>query len=242
MQVENKVSSDFGKLLKGVNHVGITVEDIEKSLECYIEVLGGKLIVQGTSLASDMMHNTLFQKEELDAIELGINEPKIIGVPNLREGEDDLDVYFIQFDNVVIELLHYTNASSHKTFDAKHSHSSPAFVNSMHIAFYLEDDVDIDEFAKNFEEECQKRQLKNVRFNRVIRVNSEMERKTTDIKYNSCKFIDGDFDGWTLLYFKGPNGEQLEFNQVTRKAKMLFDEARKEFQEAKISNYSDVPS
>lgn len=236
MQVKQKVTSNFSKLLKGVNHIGITVEDIEKSLEFYTEVLGGTLIVQGTGIASDMMHNTLLQKEELDALELGIEDLRIIGVPNLREGKDDLDVYFIQFDNVVIELLHYTDASSRKTFDAKHPNSSPAFVNSMHIAFYLQDNVDVDEFAKNFEEECQKRGLKNVRFNRAIRVTSEAERKTTEIKYNACKFTDGDFDGWTLLYFKGPNGEQLEFNQVTRKAKVLFDQAKEEFNKARLSN------
>jgi len=235
MQVKQKVTSNFSKLLKGVNHIGVTVEDIEQSLEFYIEVLGGRLIVKETGLASDLMHNTLLQKEELDALELGIKEPRIFGVPNLREGKDDLDIYFIQFDNIVIELIHYIDASSGKTFNAKYPNSSPAFVNSMHIAFYLEDNVDIDEFAKSFEEDCQQRGLKNVRFNRVIRVNSEAERKTTDIKYNSCKFTDGDFDGWTLLYFKGPNGEQLEFNQVTRKAKVLFERAKEEFNQAKLS-------
>ena len=36
----------------------------------------------------------------------------------------------------------------------------------------------------------------------------------------------GDFSGWTLVYCKGPNGEQLEFNQVLGKAKSLFTKAQ----------------
>ncbi|MEH2181621.1 VOC family protein [Nostoc sp.] len=241
MQGKQKVTSGFGNLLKGVNHIGVTVENIEKSLEFYTEVLGGRLIVKGTGLSGDTIHNTLLQKEELDALQLGIEYPKTIGIPNLRNGENNLNVYFVQFDNVVIELLHYTDASSGKTFTAKNPNSSPAFVNSMHIAFHLQDNIDVNDFARKFEEECQQRGLNNVRFNRTIRVPSEDERKSSDLKYNSCKFIDtsdnsvGDFDGWTLLYFKGPNGEQLEFNQVTRKAKVLFENAKEDFNKAKLS-------
>lgn len=234
-QLQQKKPSNFGAIVRGVNHIGITVDDMEKSLEFYIEVLGGKLIIQGNGLAGDVMHNTLLQKEELDAIELGIEDPSTIGVPNLRDGADNLDVYFIQFDNVVIELLNYRDASSSKTFNARNPHSSPAFVNSMHISFHLSEDTDIDEFAKNLEDECQKRGMKNVRCNRIMRVNSEAERKNSELQCNSCKLTDtpeqpvGDFDGWTLFYLKGPNGEQLEFNQVTRKAKARFEKVKQEF-------------
>ncbi len=240
--LQPKKPSNFGKIVRGVNHIGITVDDIEKSLEFYTEVLGGKLIIQGTGLAGDVMHNTLLQKEELDAIEIGVNDPKTIGVPNLRDGEDNLDVYFIQFDNVVIELLNYRDASSHQTFNARNPHSSPAFINSMHISFHLPEDIDVDQFAKDLEDECQKRGMKNVRCNRIIRVNSEAERKNAELQYNSCKLADtpeesvGDFDGWTLFYLKGPNGEQLEFNQVTRKAKALFEKVKQEFLQERQSN------
>jgi len=34
----------------------------------------------------------------------------------------------------------------------------------------------------------------------------------------------GDFQGWSLFYYKGPNGEQLEFNQVMCKARAFFEQ------------------
>jgi len=49
--------------------VGVTVDDWAKSLEFYIDVLGGKPAIQGTGFYGDVLHNTLFQKEELDAWE-----------------------------------------------------------------------------------------------------------------------------------------------------------------------------
>jgi hypothetical protein len=36
----------------------------------------------------------------------------------------------------------------------------------------------------------------------------------------------GDFRGWSLFDCKGPNGERLEFNEVTRKARAFFEQAR----------------
>ncbi|MBV9385030.1 MAG: VOC family protein [Chroococcidiopsidaceae cyanobacterium CP_BM_ER_R8_30] len=238
-QIEHKTSSALSKHLRGVHHVGVTVEDMGKSLEFYTEVLGGRIIIAEIGLAGDTMHNTLLQKEEIDAIEKGV-DPRTIGVPNLREGKDNLDVYFIQFDNVVLELLQYRSASappnSSAAFAAKNPYSSPAYINSMHISFYLNDEVDVDEFVKNLETECQKRGMTQVRFNRIIQVRSEEERTKVNPKYNSCKLFDpslGDFEGWTLVYFKGPNGEQLEFNQVLRKAKLRFQSAQEEFLKAR---------
>ncbi|MCC5668856.1 VOC family protein [Nostoc sp. CHAB 5784] len=237
--VEQKVPSALSKDLRGVHHIGLTVEDMGKAVEFYTEVLGGKIIIPEIGLAGEVMHNTLLQKEEIEAIEKGV-DPKSIGIPNLRDGEENLDIYFIQFDNIVLELLQYRDASAQPNgsvaFPAKNSYSSPAFVNSMHISFYLKDDVNVDEFVKNLEAECQKRGMDQVRCNRIVRLKSEEERKNTNLEYNSCKLFDpsfGDFEGWTLVYLKGPNGEQLEFNQVLRKAKVLFETAQENFQKSK---------
>jgi catechol 2,3-dioxygenase-like lactoylglutathione lyase family enzyme len=237
--VEQKVPSALSKQLRGVHHIGITVEDMGKALEFYTEVLGGKVIISEIGLDGDIMHNTLLQKEEIEALEKGV-EPKSLGIPNLRDGEDKLDLYFIQFDNVVLELLQYRNASGQPNgsdaLPVKNPYSSPACVNSMHLSFYLKDDVDVDEFVQNLEAECQRRGMPQVRCNRIVRVSSEQERKNTDPQYNSCKLFDpafGDFEGWTLVYCKGPNGEQLEFNQVLRKAKVLFDTSQEEYLKAK---------
>ncbi|ELR97554.1 VOC family protein [Gloeocapsa sp. PCC 73106] len=227
--------SPLSQQLRGIHHVGLTVEDMGKALEFYTEVLGGKIIIPEIGLDGEIMHNTLLQKEEIEAIEKGI-DPKSIGIPNLRDGEEKLDLYFIQFENVVLEILQYRdcNASPNGAvaFPAKNSHSSPAFINSMHISFYLKDDVDVDQFVRNLEAECHQRGMDQVRCNRIMRVYSESERTQTPVEANSCKLFDpsfGDFEGWTLVYCKGPNGEQLEFNQVLRKAKVLFETAQNNF-------------
>jgi catechol 2,3-dioxygenase-like lactoylglutathione lyase family enzyme len=236
MNLAQKKFLPISEQLRGIHHIGITVEDMGKALEFYTEILGGKIIISEFHLAGESMHNILFQKEEIDAFEKGII-PKVIGVPNLRNGEHNLDVYFIQFDNIVIELLKYRDASvspnGSVAFPAKNPYSSPAFVNSMHVSFYLKDDVNINEFVRNLEAECQRRGMDQVRCNRIINVSSELERKNANIEYNSCQLSDpsfGDFEGWSLVYCKGPNGEQIEFNQVLRKAKVLFEKAQEEFQ------------
>ena len=85
------------------------------------------------------------------------------------------------------------------------------------------------------EEEAEKRGIQ-VACNRVITVKSEAERRQVAARYAANLFWNdpehpeyfvegysdaefGGFHGWSLFYCKGPNGEQLEFNQVTRTAK-----------------------
>src|SRR5262245_14616707 len=54
----------------------------------------------------EKIQNTLMLNDEIEAHEKKIN-PATNGVPDLRNGEQRLDVRFIQFDNMVLELLHY---------------------------------------------------------------------------------------------------------------------------------------
>lgn len=72
------------------------------------------------------------------------------------------------------------------------------------------------------------------------------------LKYNANKFWNdpdyfvaghfdgdfGDFSGWSLFYAKGPNGEQLEFNQVTRHIRELFIKAQQDYNKATGTTYS----
>lgn len=216
-------TSNLAKQIRGVHHVGITVENMAKSIEFYTEVLGGKLIAEVTDIAGDGMQNTLLQKEEIDAE--STHDP----VPDLRTGKDKLDIFLIQFDNLIIELLQYRDAAdqpkSSQAFPAKHKKNGPAYVNSMHISFLLNEDVDVNAFVTHLEEECQKRGMSQVRCNRIIQVHSEKERQTTDPQYNSFK-ITGQFEGWTMFYCKGPDGEQLEFNQLIGKSKQFFEHSK----------------
>jgi catechol 2,3-dioxygenase-like lactoylglutathione lyase family enzyme/ketosteroid isomerase-like protein len=252
-QVPAPPKRSLGQYLQGVQHFGFTVDDMAKAIEFYTEVLGGKVALSGDSYRGEVLHNTLFQREELAARELGV-DPQTLGVPDVRDGSREvLDVRFVSFGNTCVELIHFRDGkltpAAPNVF--RKVPSSVGFANVSHLSFYVKDDVDLNEFARLLEEECHRRGLTNVVCNRVIHVNSEEERRLVALKYNANKFWNdpdyfiegysdaefGDFHGWSLFYCKGPNGEQLEFNQVTRKAKENFTRAEAEYNRANGTNY-----
>ena len=250
------MSSGLGSLLQGVQHVGVTVSDMAKSLEFYTEVLGGKLVVEESELVGDVIQNTLFQKEELDANAQGIDS-NALNIPSLRSTrEDALDVKFISFGNTVVELIYFREAgnknATHSSVGSNPSHIG--HVNAMHISFNVKEGIDLNVFANMLEEECHRRGMTNVVSNRIVRVKSEAERRAVALRYNSFKFwnepdslaagepeIDWSHDpmeGWSLFYCKGPNGEQLEFNQVTRKVKNSFQEAMQTYNRSNGTSFT----
>jgi limonene-1,2-epoxide hydrolase/alkylhydroperoxidase/carboxymuconolactone decarboxylase family protein YurZ/catechol 2,3-dioxygenase-like lactoylglutathione lyase family enzyme len=227
--------SGLGQYLQGVQHFGVTVKDMAKSVEFYTQVLGGQIVVSESELVGDTVQNTLFQKEELDAIAQGITLDRA-NIPNLRSTKDDaLDVKFISFGNVVVELIYFREAGQFNPHQssAEILPSHIGRVNAMHLSFNVKEGLDLNRFAQMLEAECHRRGMDEVVFNRTVQVNSLAERKTLALKHNSFKFwnegedntVDWSNDpmeGWSLFYCKGPNGEQLEFNQVTRKVKQQF--------------------
>ena len=246
--------SSLGPMLQGVQHVGVTVDDMKKSLEFYIEVLGGRLAIAGTGFYGPVLHNTLFQVEDIEAIEKN-RSPRSLGVPDLRDGSrESLDVCFISFGNTCVELIHFRDAKLDDTAPNIFPRlpSGVGHGNACHISFHVKDDVDLNKFAKSLEEECQQRGITNVVVNHVVDVSSHEQRRNLPLKYAANKFWNekdyfiegysdmdfGDFEGWSLFYCKGPNGEQLEFNQVTRKAKDHFNRARGEYNEANGTTYA----
>jgi catechol 2,3-dioxygenase-like lactoylglutathione lyase family enzyme len=258
MNGKEAVKPGLGNYLQGVQHVGVTVQDMEKSLEFYTEVLGGKVVVVENNLMGDTMQNTLFQKEELDALAQGI-DLKNFGIPSLRDAKEALDIKFISFGNTCIELIYFRDAATQNPHNSSVERipSHIGQVNAMHLSFHVKDDVDLNVFAKILEEECQIRGMQNVICNRVIRVKSEEERKKVALKYNSSKFWQepdslnadhqseedfGELEGWALFYCKGPNGEQLEFNQATRTVKQHFAKAQKEYNMANNTHFAVLNS
>jgi catechol 2,3-dioxygenase-like lactoylglutathione lyase family enzyme len=243
----------LGSYLQGVQHFGVTVEDMEKSMEFYTQILGGKLVVSGDQFVGEVLHNTLFQKEELEAIARG-RDPRTLGVPDLRDGSREaLDVRFISFGNTVVELIHFRDAKltpKAPNWAGKVS-SCVGYGNVMHLSFHVKDDIDLNVFARELEEVCQKRGI-DLTCNRIIRVTSEEERRNVALRYTANKFWNdpqypvegyseqdfGDFHGWSLFYAKGPNGEQLEFNQVTRRVRELFIKAQQEYNSANGTNFT----
>ena len=91
---------------------------------------------------------------------------------------------------------------------------SPAFPRSMHICFHIRDDVDFDKFIADLEAESARRGMTQVKANRVITVRSEKARLAAPMSANTNKIREGNSSGWSLIYCKGPEGEQLEFVQA----------------------------
>jgi catechol 2,3-dioxygenase-like lactoylglutathione lyase family enzyme len=201
---------------------------MERAYQFYTEVLGGTEVFRHGDFQGDMVQNTLLADQEIEASTRGVN-PRTIGVPDLRSGAQRLDVRFIQFDNMVLELLQYREADqpmgSSKSFAEPLEHMSPAFPRMMHICFHVRDDVDFNKFIADLEAESTRRGMTQVRANRTVRVTTEPERKATPRSANTNRVTVAPSDGWELIYCKGPEGEQLEFVKALGPVKMRFSEA-----------------
>jgi catechol 2,3-dioxygenase-like lactoylglutathione lyase family enzyme len=207
----------------------MTVQNMERAFEFYTEVLGGTEIMRDGDFHGEKIHNTLMLNDEIEAVEQKIN-PATIGVPDLRGGEQRLDVRFIQFDNMVLELLHYRESSqpegSGAAWAPAHDHRSPAYPRSLHLCFHLQDDVDFNKFVHDLEAESARRGMTNVRANRIVAVTTEEGRKNAPLETMSNKITEGMSNGWALIYARGPEGEALEFVQALGPVKKIFDSSR----------------
>lgn len=218
----------LGARLRGVQHFGLTVQNMERAFAFYTEVLGGTEIMRDGDFQGERIHNTLLTAEEIEARERRVN-PRGRGVPDLRGGAQRLDVRFIQFDNVVLELLQYRDAGQPmggpNAFAEPLDPMSPAFPRMMHICFHIDDDVDFNLFIRDLEAESAQRGMSQVRANRVVTVTTEAERKAAPLDANSNPIAEGKSNGWRLIYCRGPEGEQLEFVQALGPVKQVFDGA-----------------
>lgn len=227
-QDAERVGRSLGARLRGVQHFGLTVQNMDRAFTFYTEVLGGTEVMRDGDFQGERIHNTLLTDQVIEANERGVN-PATIGVPDLRSGAQRLDVRFVQFDNVVLELLQYREAGDPmggpKSFAEPLDHMSPAFPRMMHICFHIGDDVDFNQFIADLEAESARRGMTQVRANRVVTVGSEKERRAAPIAANSNPITEGKSEGWRLIYCKGPEGEQLEFVQALGPVKKTFDDA-----------------
>src|SRR5215510_12239243 len=218
----------LGARLQGVQHFGLTVQNMDRAFAFYTEVLGGTEVMRDGDFHGERIHNTLLTDQEIEARVRQVN-PRALGVPDLRGGAQRLDVRFIQFDNVVIELLKYRDANQTSggtaTFAEPLDHMSPAFPRMMHICFHIGDDVDFNKFIADLEAESARRGMTQVRANRIIRVSTEEERKAAPESTNTNKVTVAPSDGWELIYCKGPEGEQLEFVKALGPVKQRFGDA-----------------
>ena len=224
----NTNTNPLGARLQGVQHFGLTVQNMDRAFAFYTEVLGGTEVMRDGDFQGERIHNTLLTHQEIEARVRRVN-PRTMGIPDLRSGAQRLDVRFIQFDNVVIELLQYRDAEqpagSGAAFAEALGHMSPAFPRMMHICFHIRDEVDFNRFIRDLEAESARRGMTQVRANRVITVTSDDERRAAPLEANSNAITEGKSNGWRLIYCIGPEGEQLEFVQALGPVKRTFDNA-----------------
>lgn len=221
-------SAPLGQRIRGFQHFGMTVQNMDRAFAFYTEILGGTEIMRDGDFHGEKIHNTLMLNDEIEAIEQKIN-PVTIGVPDLRGGQQRLDVRFIQFDNMVLELLHYRESSqptgSGPAWAPAHKRRSPAYPRSLHLCFHLRDDIDFNKFVRDLEVESARRGMNNVRCNRIVAVTTEEGRRNAPLETMSNKITEGRSNGWALIYARGPEGEALEFVQALGPVKKIFDGA-----------------
>src|SRR5262245_41694077 len=231
-------SAPLGKRIRGFQHFGMTVQNMDRAFAFYTEILGGTEIMRDGDFHGDRIHNTLMLNDEIEALEQKIN-PVTIGVPDLRGGQQRLDVRFVQFDNMVLELLHYRENSqpsgSGAAWAPAHDHRSPAYPRSLHLCFHLRDDIDFNTFVRDLEAESARRGMTNVRCNRIVSVTTEAGRKNAPLNTMSNKITEGRSNGWALIYARGPEGEALEFVQALGQVKQIFDGALKQRQTTNVA-------
>ena len=222
-------SGPLGARLQGVQHFGLTVQNMDRAFAFYTEVLGGTEVMRDGDFYGEPIHNTLLTDQDIEAQVRSVN-PRTMGIPDLRGGAQRLDVRFIQFDNVVIELLHYRDAAqpagAGSAFAQPLDPMSPAFPRMMHICFHIRDDVDFNRFITDLEAESARRGMTQVKANRVVTVTTEQARRAAPVSANSYGITAGKSNGWRLIYCKGCEGEQLEFVQALGPVKRVFDGAR----------------
>ena len=218
----------LGKRILGFQHFGLTVQNMDRAYAFYTEVLGGTEVMRDGDFHGEKIQNTLMLNDEIEAHAKKIN-PATNGVPDLRSGEQRLDVRFIQFDNMVLELLHYREnkepMGTGAAWAPAHEHRSPAYPRSLHLCFYLRDDVDFNKFIRDLEAESARRGMNNVRVNRTVGVVTEEGRKNAPLDTLSNKITEGKSNGWALIYARGPEGEALEFVQALSPVKEVFETA-----------------
>src|SRR5215470_6991292 len=68
-----KSGSELGSRIRGVQHFGVTVQNMNRAFEFYTEVLGGTEIMRDGDFHGEPIHNTLMLHEEIIATQQHVN-------------------------------------------------------------------------------------------------------------------------------------------------------------------------
>lgn len=242
-----------------IQHVGITTSNLTNSVRFYTDIMGGVEVIGagGDGWKGDDVYQLLMQA----ALVRG-GEAAAFAANLSAAGPDVLDARYVAFDSMVLELLDYrteeaklqdalagTDTGSSipgpqmfPTFSA--SNIAPSVAHNMHVAFNVRPSIDLNEFVKILEAESHAAGFDKVLCNRIkpvpsINVSGVVQANVTGIPtaYDSYTVTNhsNPFEGWSLAYCKGPDGEQLEFNVVRDKAAADFLQAKQIYFEGKTN-------
>jgi hypothetical protein len=65
----NRNNAALGARLQGVQHFGLTVQNMDRAFEFYTEVLGGSEVMRDGDFQGEKIHNTLMTDQEIVARE-----------------------------------------------------------------------------------------------------------------------------------------------------------------------------
>ena len=245
----------LGKWLKldAIQHVGLTTSNLSRSVDFYTRVMGGVEVVGagGDNWQSDEVYQLLMQAAVLRG------GGSLRWTANISaHGPDSMDARYISFGSMILELLDYhsneavlqrsllAGGSSDDGNDEKFPKFSdstvpPSVAGNMHISFNVREDRILNDFVSTLERESHAAGFPNVVCNRLVPVKMGIDGRPdvrgVPVADNSFHVDTGSFQGWNLAYCKGPDDEQLEFNQVKGKAKATFEAALETYFEGKVN-------
>ena len=79
----------LGARLQGVQHFGVTVQNMDRAFTFYTEVLGGTEVMRDGDFHGERIHNTLLADQDIEARARQVN-PRTLGIPDLRGGSQRL--------------------------------------------------------------------------------------------------------------------------------------------------------
>ncbi|KAF6031613.1 hypothetical protein EB796_010075 [Bugula neritina] len=215
----------------GVSHISIQVSNLSSSTYFYTEILGGKLVDELSCLegTSDMEYIRLWTREAAEQIveDCAVEE---VDCDKISPVSTSWKVYFasVLFDNMMIQLVQYESIGQ----DIEENVTPKSLIQDMaetKIAFWLEDSVNLTEYAENIEERSQNYGLEKVRFMRPLLLSDNANFREANKGVRELR--DEKLKGLSIGYAKGPDGENIKVIQLVESSKHSFG---KHYCEAKM--------
>ena len=137
--------------------------------------------------------------------------------PNIgTNGDYEILSKFFLLGNSFIQLVLFNSIDTNTAFDLRRNVTAPTFMANAHIDFWIEDDIDINDYIEDVENRAFSLGGggEDVKFNRPVPQTSREDRNTIDKSQYGNIVLDGPFGGLSWAYYKGPVGEQLEIYQI----------------------------